>query len=74
MHFLSIAGAGERERGLQEVWIWGSGGEREIYRHAVFVFLSQWNVRAKRERITELMFETYSVPAFFLCKSAVLSA
>ena len=34
----------------------------------------QWNVKSKREKVTELMFETYNVPAFFLCKSAVLSA
>ncbi|CAI8001281.1 Actin-like protein 6A, partial [Geodia barretti] len=33
-----------------------------------------WNVKSKREKVTELMFETYNVPAFFLCKSAVLSA
>lgn len=34
----------------------------------------QWNTRAKREKLTELMFEHYNIPAFFLCKSAVLSA
>lgn len=34
----------------------------------------QWNSKAKREKITELMFEKYNVPAFFLCKNAVLSA
>ena len=27
-----------------------------------------------REQLTELMLEKYSVPAFFLCKSAVLAA
>ena len=37
-------------------------------------FFSQWNVRAKREKLTELMFEKYNIPAFFLCKSAVLTA
>ena len=31
-------------------------------------------MKSKREKVTELMFETYNVPAFFLCKSAVLSA
>lgn len=34
----------------------------------------QWNVRAKREKLTEIMFEKYNIPAFFLCKNAVLSA
>uniref|UniRef100_A0A3B3U5Z6 Actin-like 6A n=1 Tax=Poecilia latipinna TaxID=48699 RepID=A0A3B3U5Z6_9TELE len=39
------------------------------------VFLTiYWNTRAKREKLTELMFEHYNIPAFFLCKSAVLSA
>ncbi|CAJ0929891.1 unnamed protein product, partial [Ranitomeya imitator] len=32
-----------------------------------------WNTREKRERLTELMFEHYNIPSFFLCKSAVLS-
>ena len=34
----------------------------------------QWNVRPKREKLTELMFEKYNIPAFFLCKNAVLTA
>ena len=34
----------------------------------------QWNTRAKREKLTELMFEHYNIPAFFLCKTAVLSS
>jgi len=34
----------------------------------------QWNTKAKREKLTELMFEKYNIPAFFLCKSAVLTA
>lgn len=38
------------------------------------LFSVQWNTRAKREKLTELMFEHYNIPAFFLCKSAVLSA
>ncbi|XP_042332753.1 actin-like protein 6B isoform X2 [Sceloporus undulatus] len=33
-----------------------------------------WNTRAKREKLTELMFEHYGIPAFFLCKTAVLTA
>ena len=39
-----------------------------------FFFLIQWNVRPKREKLTELMFEKYNIPAFFLCKNAVLTA
>lgn len=38
------------------------------------VLSSQWNTRAKREKLTELMFEQYNIPAFFLCKTAVLTA
>ena len=34
----------------------------------------QWNVKSKREKLTQLMFEKYNVPAFFLCKDAVLSS
>ena len=40
----------------------------------MYVCIFQWNNKAKRERLTELMFEKYNVPAFFLCKNAVLSA
>lgn len=36
--------------------------------------LLQWNIRSKREKITELMFEKYNIPAFFLSRNAVLSA
>ena len=35
---------------------------------------ASWNSRAKREKLCEIMFEKYEVPAFFLCKNAVLSA
>lgn len=37
-------------------------------------FTFQWNVRAKREKLTEIMFEKYNVPAFYLVKNAVLAA
>ena len=40
---------------------------------ALFFFFL-WNSKPKRKKLTELMFETYNVPAFFLCKTAVLSA
>lgn len=35
---------------------------------------SPWNVRSKREKLTEIMFEKYKVPAFFLVKNAALAA
>ncbi|KAL5006339.1 hypothetical protein ScPMuIL_015145 [Solemya velum] len=42
--------------------------------HPVMMSEPAWNSRSKREKMTELMFEKYNVPAFFLCKNAVLSA
>lgn len=41
--------------------------------HPVLMSEPAWNTRQKRERITELMFEKYNLPAFFLAKNAVLS-
>lgn len=42
--------------------------------HPVLMSEPSWNIRNKREKLTELMFEKYNIPAFFLCKNAVLSA
>ncbi|KAK7792971.1 hypothetical protein R5R35_007616 [Gryllus longicercus] len=42
--------------------------------HPVLMSEAPWNVRQKREKLTELMFEKYEVPAFFLVKNAVLAA
>lgn len=42
--------------------------------HPVLFSEAAWNVRTNRERLTELMFEKYSVPAFFVVKNAVLAA
>jgi len=42
--------------------------------HPVLCSEAAWNTRPKREKITELFFEKYQVPAFFLVKSPVLSA
>uniref|UniRef100_A0A8B9HGG2 Actin-like 6B n=1 Tax=Astyanax mexicanus TaxID=7994 RepID=A0A8B9HGG2_ASTMX len=42
--------------------------------HPVLMSEAPWNSRAKREKLTELMFEHYNIPAFFLCKTAVLTA
>ncbi|XP_077978025.1 actin-like protein 6B [Glandiceps talaboti] len=46
----------------------------EPHLHPVLMSEPPWNVRGKREKLTELMFEQYNIPAFFLCKNAVLSA
>ncbi len=51
-----------------------SAGMRQLTPCDIVFFVLQWNTRAKREKLTELMFEHYNIPAFFLCKSAVLSA
>lgn len=48
--------------------------QSESQEHPVMMSEASWNVKGKRERLTELMFEKYNVPAFFLCKNAVLSA
>ncbi|CAM9752092.1 actin-like protein 6B [Lethenteron reissneri] len=42
--------------------------------HPVLMSEAPWNARGKREKLTEIMFEHYNIPAFFLCKTAVLSA
>ncbi|KAF2349097.1 Actin family [Trinorchestia longiramus] len=42
--------------------------------HPMLCSEAAWNARGKREKICELFFEKYQVPAFFLVKSAVLSA
>ena len=42
--------------------------------HPVLFSEAPWNQAHRREKLTELMFEKYNVPAFFLVKNAVLSA
>merc|ERR1712142_42146 len=42
--------------------------------HPVMMSEASWNTRAKREKLCEIMFEKYEIPAYFLCKNAVLSA
>lgn len=46
----------------------------ESKHHSVLFTEPPWNKKEKRERLTELMFEKYNVPAFYLAKNAVLSA
>jgi len=42
--------------------------------HPVLFSEAPWNKKEKREHLTEIMFEKYNVPAFFLVKNAVLAA
>lgn len=42
--------------------------------HPVLMSEASWNMRQKREKVTELMFEKYNIPAFFLVKNAVLAS
>ncbi|KJH40371.1 Actin [Dictyocaulus viviparus] len=46
----------------------------EAQYHPALFTESAWNEKSKRERLTEIMFEKYNIPAFFLCKNAVLTA
>ncbi|CAH1156110.1 unnamed protein product [Phaedon cochleariae] len=48
--------------------------QSESHFHPVLFSESPWNQRQKREKLTELMFEKYKVPAFFLVKNAALAA
>lgn len=54
--------------------IYGKHVRSESHLHPVLMSEAPWNVRAKREKLTELMFEKYNIPAFFLVKNAVLAA
>ncbi|KAF3814047.1 hypothetical protein GH733_018079 [Mirounga leonina] len=38
----------------------------EPYRHPGLMSEAPWNTQAKREKLTELMFKQYNIPAFFL--------
>lgn len=46
----------------------------ESPQHPVLMAEAPWNTRANRERLTEVMFEKYNVPAFFLAKTSCLAA
>ncbi|KAM8953839.1 actin-like protein 6A [Pelodytes ibericus] len=41
--------------------------------YPVLMSEAAWNTGDKREKLTELMFEHYKIPAFFLCKTPVLT-
>ncbi|KAI1722733.1 actin domain-containing protein [Ditylenchus destructor] len=42
--------------------------------HSVLFTEAPWNTKDRREKLTELLFEKYNVPAFYLVKNAVLAA
>ncbi|RZB39643.1 actin-like protein 6B [Asbolus verrucosus] len=48
--------------------------QSESQYHPVLFSECPWNLRQKREKLTEIMFEKYKVPAFFLVKNAALAA
>lgn len=48
--------------------------QTESQYHPVLFTESPLNIRSKREKLVELMFEKYNVPATFLGKNAVLAA
>jgi len=48
--------------------------QSESETHPVLFSEAPWNKKDRREKICELMFEKYNVPAFFLVKNAVLAA
>ncbi|GLG96920.1 Actin, indirect flight muscle, partial [Gryllus bimaculatus] len=48
--------------------------QSEPHFHPVLMSEASWNEAEKREKLTEIMFEKYNVPAFFLAKNSVLAA
>lgn len=42
--------------------------------HPILMTECPWNTRLKREKLLELMFEKFNVPAMYICKNAVLAA
>lgn len=46
----------------------------ESEKHPLMISENSWNTHAKREQLTEILFEKYKVPALYLCKSGVLTA
>ena len=42
--------------------------------HPLIITEAAWNTREIREKLTELAFEKYNFPAFFVAKDAVMTA
>jgi len=60
---------------LQSIWEYGFTKVLRIdpKEHPILISEPSFNTRAIREKMTELMFESYEVPALFLAKNAVLT-
>ncbi|KAL3089937.1 hypothetical protein niasHS_006389 [Heterodera schachtii] len=55
-------------------YIYGPCLGAESREHGVLFTEPPWNPKEKRQRLTELVFEKYGVPAYYLAKNAVLAA
>uniref|UniRef100_A0A0B6YSV1 Actin, cytoplasmic n=1 Tax=Arion vulgaris TaxID=1028688 RepID=A0A0B6YSV1_9EUPU len=55
-------------------YVYSQSVKSEANLHPVLMSEAAWVTKSKREQLTEIMFEKYNVPAFFLCKNPVLSA
>lgn len=55
-------------------WVYSRYIKSEPKYHPVLMSEPAWNTPKKREKLTEILFEKYDIPAFFLCKNAVLSS
>lgn len=54
-------------------YLYGKYVQSSSEHHPVVMSEPAWNTKAKREKMTELLFEKYNVPAMYLVKSPVLS-
>ncbi|KJE89114.1 BAF53b [Capsaspora owczarzaki ATCC 30864] len=75
--------AGVMQNGLVEDWErfelladygFATGLRVDAAQHPLLMIEPSWNPRESREHMTELFFEKYNVPAFYLARSAVASA
>lgn len=55
-------------------YVYSHSIKSESTHHPALMSEAAWNTKGKRERLAEIMFEKYNIPAFFLCKNPVLSA
>jgi actin-related protein len=55
-------------------YVYGHSLNAESEHHPLLMSEPAWNPRNKREKLTEIFFEKFQVPAFFLAKTAVLAA